>query len=68
METLDNKPSGPVQVTLRPHGPLVIAGDFEVTDEEGKVMERKSQMSFCRCGHSKNLPYCDGSHKAFIVL
>ncbi|MBS1625888.1 MAG: CDGSH iron-sulfur domain-containing protein [Bacteroidetes bacterium] len=52
------------EVTLRPHGPLVVRGDFEVTDEDGKVLEKKSQMSFCRCRLSKNWPYCDGSHKA----
>lgn len=52
------------EVTLRPHGPLVIRGDFEVTDEDGKLLEKKPQMSFCRCRLSKNWPYCDGSHKA----
>lgn len=65
MDILDDKPNETTRVTLRPHGPLVIAGQFEVTDEDGKVLERKPQMSFCRCRMSKNLPFCDGSHKAF---
>lgn len=51
------------EVTLRPHGPLVIKGDFEVTDEDGRALERRPQMSFCRCRLSQKLPYCDGSHK-----
>ena len=52
------------RVTLRPRGPLVIAGDFEVVDEEGKILDSKPQMSFCRCGLSQKLPFCDGTHKA----
>ena len=65
MEELHNDKKDHTEVTLRPHGPLVIKGDFEVIDEDGKVSERKQQqMSFCRCRLSQKWPYCDGSHKA----
>jgi CDGSH-type Zn-finger protein len=52
------------EVTLRPHGPLVVKGDFEVLDEDGKTLEKKPQLSFCRCRLSQKWPFCDGSHKA----
>ena len=64
MEELINDKKDSTQVTLRPHGPLVIAGDFEVTDEDGKTMKKKTQLSFCRCRLSQKWPFCDGSHKA----
>jgi CDGSH iron-sulfur domain-containing protein 3 len=67
MDELKTEPTAHVEVTLRPHGPVVIAGVFEVTDEDGNVLERKERMSFCRCRLSQKLPYCDGSHKALGV-
>lgn len=30
--------------------------------EPGKTFESKDPMALCRCGHSKNAPFCDGSH------
>ena len=42
--------------TLKPNGPYVCSGDFDVA---GKTA---AQAALCRCGHSANKPYCDGSH------
>lgn len=64
MEELLQDKKDYTEVTLRPMGPLVVRGDFEVIDEDGKVLEKKTQMSFCRCRLSQKWPYCDGSHKA----
>jgi CDGSH-type Zn-finger protein len=33
--------------------------------KEGHKFEDKPKYSLCRCGHSKNKPYCDSSHKEF---
>jgi CDGSH-type Zn-finger protein len=30
----------------------------------GKTVNRVTEVWLCRCGHSRNKPYCDGSHKA----
>jgi uncharacterized Fe-S cluster protein YjdI len=51
-----------VQVLARPNGPLVVHGLLQVTLPDGTVVERPKVASFCRCGHSANKPFCDGSH------
>ncbi|WP_395383964.1 CDGSH iron-sulfur domain-containing protein [Mesorhizobium sp. UC22_110] len=30
----------------------------------GRTVDRVTKVFLCRCGHSKNKPFCDGSHKA----
>jgi CDGSH-type Zn-finger protein len=30
------------------------------------ITQQPGQVAWCRCGHSKNHPYCDGSHLATI--
>ena len=52
----------PVQIVARPNGPLVVHGTLAVTLPDGRVVERPRVASFCRCGHSANKPFCDGSH------
>ncbi|MFN8277887.1 MAG: CDGSH iron-sulfur domain-containing protein [Chitinophagales bacterium] len=64
MEELEHEKKQGAIVELRPNGPIVISGIFEVTDEQGNVMEKKEKRSFCRCGLSKTYPICDGAHKA----
>ena len=51
-----------VQILARPNGPLVVHGMLAVTLPDGTVVERPKVASFCRCGHSANKPFCDGSH------
>ena len=44
-------------------GPLRVEGDFQISDADGKLIEHKGEaVSLCRCGHSNNKPFCDGSH------
>jgi uncharacterized Fe-S cluster protein YjdI len=54
--------SATVPITARPNGPLVVHGTLSVTLPDGTVVERPKVASFCRCGHSANKPFCDGSH------
>ncbi len=55
------KPAASVEV--RPAGPLVVKGWCEITaNGETRILEGKVA-SFCRCTLSKNMPYCDGSHR-----
>jgi len=43
-------------------GPLVTSGVFVLNGSDGKEFPTKSVMALCRCGQSKNKPYCDGTH------
>ena len=53
------------KITVRNNGSLLIEGDFEIVDKDGKVygLGGRPLISICRCGLSKNKPFCDGSHK-----
>jgi CDGSH-type Zn-finger protein len=46
-------------------GPLEVAGGAKLQDHQGKeyVESQIDPLYLCRCGHSKNKPFCDGSHK-----
>jgi CDGSH-type Zn-finger protein len=54
------------KVVVRNDGPLRIEGDFEITDMDGKSygLAGRTAIGLCRCGHSANKPFCDGSHKS----
>ena len=50
-------------VTAYPNGPLVIRGDFTVTDADGEQVPIGRMAALCRCGRSARKPLCDGSHR-----
>jgi uncharacterized Fe-S cluster protein YjdI len=56
------KNSESIQVSLIPGGPIVLEGEINVTHEDGRVEHLSGHAAFCRCGKTKNPPYCDGSH------
>jgi hypothetical protein len=50
-------------VVIIKNGPIKIGGlPVMLIQSDGAVLESKS-CYLCRCGASKNKPYCDGSHK-----
>ena len=53
------------KITVKSNGPLRVEGDFEIVDEQGKAygLAGRTVISLCRCGHSANKPFCDGTHK-----
>ncbi len=55
--------NGPVDVLPQVNGPLQIKGALEVQSGTGRSVGRVRGAFFCRCGQSKNKPFCDGSHK-----
>lgn len=54
---------GPVTVSPQTDGPLQIDGNLEICAGTGHTVNRTQQVFLCRCGASKNKPYCDGSHQ-----
>ena len=61
-EALEER-GGPLEVTPLKDGPLKVIGNLEVIKgSSGKTIDRQTKVFFCRCGASKNKPYCDGSH------
>ena len=53
------------KITVNSNGSLRVEGEFEIVDMEGKPygLGGRTLVSLCRCGQSKNKPFCDGSHK-----
>lgn len=43
-------------------GPYLIIGGIELANEEFGEEASKEHYCLCRCGASKNKPFCDGSH------
>lgn len=54
---------GPIQVTLAHNGPLLVKGPCTLQDAFGDDVCSADGTALCRCGHSANKPFCDGSHK-----
>lgn len=54
----------PVTVKTVRNGPLQVKGTFRLLDPEGQEYDLEGQriLLLCRCGKSKNLPFCDSSH------
>jgi CDGSH-type Zn-finger protein len=52
-------------ITIKDNGSLKIEGEFEIVDMSGNNygLDGRTVVSLCRCGHSQNKPFCDGSHK-----
>ena len=49
-------------ITPAPNGPLLVKNLKTLTNRNGSI-ETKASIALCRCGGSKNKPFCDGTHK-----
>ena len=54
----------PSKITPLHNGPIRIEGEFQIFDAQGNEfgLAGRTVISLCRCGHSANKPFCDGSH------
>jgi CDGSH-type Zn-finger protein len=78
MATIERCPSGALSYTYkdrrmpdsqREHrirvvkdGPYQLSGGIRVKDDLGSAPQSAEHCTLCRCGVSKNKPFCDGSH------
>lgn len=65
-----------MKIVVSENGPYIVSGNVPLSIQvitpnkeglswdwkEGKSFEAKSSYALCRCGQSKNKPYCDGTH------
>ena len=49
-------------VTLSTDGPLDIEGPVRVRTARGDIVREADRVALCRCGGTRNQPFCDGSH------
>lgn len=49
-------------VSVAYNGPLFVRGDLDIDGAPDDVPGLKFRAALCRCGHSKNKPFCDNSH------
>ena len=42
---------------------LKVIGEFTLIHEDGKGEHIKGKRSFCRCGLSNAMPFCDNTHR-----
>ncbi len=54
-----------VTIQTRENGPFLVSGPAKVLDSAGNAFDLSGKETFalCRCGASKNRPFCDGSHR-----
>ena len=62
------------KITIVKDGPYLVSGGIALDErvmvshgheriyQQGKIFEPGGDYALCRCGHSKNPPFCDGSH------
>lgn len=53
---------GDEKIRIEKNGPYCISGNIELKIEEDLKPPSNGHFALCRCGASKNKPYCDGSH------
>ena len=55
---------GKLTVSQVRDGPIMVSGNVVLKAGSGRVAWSGKKVALCRCGASKNKPFCDGSHNA----
>jgi CDGSH-type Zn-finger protein len=45
-------------------GPIWVRGGIQIISADGASYEVRNRVTLCRCGQSRNKPFCDGTHAA----
>jgi CDGSH-type Zn-finger protein len=53
------------KIIIKNNGPAVITAENIIIEQfDGKELKKNiERISICRCGMSKEMPFCDGAHK-----
>ena len=51
------------KIKIMKDGPIVVEGLYTVIGTDDQELKPTTMTSFCRCGSSHSLPYCDGTHR-----
>jgi len=65
------------KIVVSKNGPYLVSGGIPLSIQtitpnkegfswdwvEGKIFDSESDYALCRCGRSKNKPFCDGTHE-----
>lgn len=63
MEQNEDTHQSRVKIEVKQGGPYIVSGEVLIVDKDGTETLKDGKSALCRCGGSKNKPYCDGSHK-----
>ena len=65
----DEKPSealvnrdGVLKIAPQKNGPNVVTGNLEILSSTARTIDQITSVRLCRCGGSKNKPFCDNTH------
>ena len=59
----EEKREKPTNIRIMKDGPVVVDGKFKIIGSDNSELRKTPMTSFCRCGNSKSMPYCDGTHR-----
>ncbi len=53
------------KITINDNGSIRVEGEFTICDASGNAFDLsgRTAIGLCRCGHSENKPFCDGTHR-----
>lgn len=54
-----------VEIRVRDDGPYKVTGPVRIVDADGNAWDIPADrpVALCRCGHSREKPFCDASHR-----
>jgi CDGSH-type Zn-finger protein len=52
-----------VKIHVRRNGSYFVEGPAILLDADDNEFDVEEKFWLCRCGHSENKPFCDGTHK-----
>lgn len=66
MHPADDDTTPALHIRLRRNGPLVLTGPVRLERADGTLIRTCDSTALCRCGASREAPFCDGSHRVTL--